>query len=327
MKYFNKLTPLALALGFAAGAAQAVTINSGLVAGANNLIDESRETYVDANNDGKFGVGDVIFGYIRISDFQPSGNTANNQVYGVFSQQIAAGSAGRNVIFEATTVAGLRLKDLLGGDANVGTNALAAFYDRPTAYTDLINSEPPTAPTSMPGYLDYIRNNGALRLVAGFGDADDFLFSEVSLLAAGAGLFVGGSNTSILTARFADTMASNFGAFSILYEDTDWSFNEIGTFNPLTFTPADGGVLISSGTTSGASGADVLPVTHNWQDAGGSYRQCSTSTSPTSPDANCGFTNKNNFSVNAYKVPEPDSLGLFSAALLGLAGFARRRKS
>lgn len=325
MKNFNKLAPLALALGFAVGTAQATTINGGLVAGANNLLDESRETYVDANNDGKFGVGDVIFGYIRISDFQPSGNTAANQVYGVFSQQIAAGSFGRNVVFQATTVAGLRLNDLLGGDANIGANALAAFYDRPTAYTDLINSEPPTAPTSMPGYLDYIRNNGTLRLVAGFGDADDFLFSEISLLGAGMGLTVGSSNSSILSAHFADTLASNFGAFSILYENTDWSFNEIGTFNPLTGSAADGGVLISSGTTSGAVGSDVLPATHNWQDAGGSFKQCATSA--TGGDANCGFTNKNNFSVNVYKTPEPGSLGLFSAALLGLAGMVRRRKS
>lgn len=318
MKYFNKLTPLALALGFAAGAAQAVTINSGLVGGEQNrLQDESRESYVDANNDGKFGVGDVIFGYIKIDKFNPSGLDANNQVYGVFSQQVANNSSGINLFFEATTVAGLRLTDLLGGNPNVGSNALAAFYDRSTPYTaDLTISKPAGSPTSMKDYIDYIRNNGTLRLAAGFVDADDFLYSLINPL---SGITVGSSTSMILSAPSGSTVAFNTGALSLTYNATGLEFEEQDAGGG-----ADGQVLVAEGTTGSATGTSQLPApTNTWKNAGPGFSQCKSPT--TGADTDCGFTDKNNFFVTP--IPEPGSLSLFSAALLGLAGFARRRKS
>jgi hypothetical protein len=328
MKYLNKLTPLALALGLAAGAAQAVTINGGLVAGNNVLSDESRETYVDANKDGLFNIGDVVFGYVRISDFQPSGNPANLQVWGVFSEEIAAGSGGRDVIFKPTTVAGLTLKELLGNDARVGANSFAAMYDSPVGFTDMINAAPPTNPTSMQGYFDYIRTTGTLRIVGGFVDSNDFLYSENTRQGA---LQVGDPNGGIANAPFGPlSIASNFGAISITYNATDWLFNDVPTQNPLQlggWGNAQGQIVISSGTTGGGAGA--LPNPDNWKNAGNDssgnpYLQCNVG----GVDQNCGFTDKNDFAVNAYKqLPEPGSLGLFSTALLGLAGFARRRKS
>lgn len=317
MKQFNKLAPLALALGFAAGAAQAVTINNGLVAGSNTLEDASRETYVDVNNDGRFNAGDVIFGYIQIANLSPAGLVANNQIYGIFSQQIAASSSGRNVVFEATTAAGLTLKDLTGGNANVGANALAAFYDRSTPYTNLITTSAPGAPSSMQDYLNYIYNNGTLRVVAGFGDADDFLVSEINSTFSGS-MSVGSSNAPIINLSSGIRVAANDGAFSVLYNNTDWVFNE------QALTPTiDGQILVSGGSTTGSGNSTPLPQT--WLDAGAGNRQC---TSSAGVDTNCGFTDKNDFVVDvAKRVPEPGSLSLFSAALLGLAGFARRRKS
>lgn len=331
MKYLNKLTPLALALGLAAGAAQAVDLNAGLLPGFNTLVDESRETYIDANGDGKFNVGDVLMGYVRMSDFQPAGvpgQSANLQLWAVFSEEIATGSNGGNIIFKPTTVAGLTLKELLGNDANVGANAFAALYDKPTPYTDIINLAPPTNPSNMKGYFDYIRNNGTLRIVGGFGDSDDFLSSINSPT---AGLNIGDPNGIIPQAVFGlDTIAANYGAISILYNNTDWLFNEMNATNPLASggrNNADGQIIISRGTTGGTAGAPPVPA--NWLDAGSDasntpYAQCLT----LNGDQNCGFTAKNDFAVNVYKqLPEPGSLGLFSTALLGLAGFARRRKS
>lgn len=333
----KKLKSMALAIGLAmagAGTAQAVTLSNALVGGPNDLIDESRETYVDANSNGLFDVGDVIFGYIRISDAQPKGAGGNNQIYGVFSQEIIASqpgsligpTAGRNVFFGPTTVAGLTLSDLLGGDPNVSTTSIAAFYDKPAPYIDLVNNNPPGPPADMPGYIDYIRTNGTLRLVAGFNDPDDFLYSEISLGAFGAGIAVGAPNGPFVTALSSFTLASNFGAFSVQYQDAlPYIFQDIvPVIGPLGLVLAEVG--ISSGTTGGADGASVNPQPKNWLDAGGAYTQCLyTGPDGVPRDTNCGFTDKNNFTVNV--IPEPGTLALASVALLAAGGLARRRRN
>lgn len=318
----GKLASAVTAGLLAVGAAQAATINGGLVGGLNSILDESRETYVDSNRNGLFDAGDVIYGYIRISDFQPKGATGNNQTYGVFSQQVLAGSAGRNVLFGATTVAGLTLKDLLGGDANVNASAIAAFYDKPTPYTDLINTNPPGPPTSMGGYLDYIRTNGTLRLVAGLDQADDFLFSEITLQAAALGVTVGSANAIFANAALtsAFTVAGNFGGFTFSYNNTNFTFEDVLTFNPVTGLFVNADIAISSGTTAGANGANTLPTPNNWKEAGGAFAQCNVG----GVDTACGFQNKNDFLVDVA-VPEPGSLALTSLALLALGGLARRK--
>ncbi|MCQ1549069.1 MAG: PEP-CTERM sorting domain-containing protein [Candidatus Accumulibacter phosphatis] len=323
MKNLKQLTPVALALGLAMASigAQAVTIGTGLVPGLNDLIDESRETYVDVNSNGRFDAGDVIYGYIRLSDFQPSGLDPNNQAYGVFSQEIDAKSSGRDVYFKPTTVAGLTLNDLLSNDANVNASAIAAFYDRSTPFVDLINNNPPGPPASMDGYIDYIHDNGTLRIVAGFSDIDDFLYSEISSPATALGIGIGSSNAPFVSANSSFTIASNSGAFSISYNATGKTFNDLVQ----VFNPSGGLVLaevaVSSGSTGGAAGDSVKPQPKNWLNAGGAFTQCLT----TGGDTNCGFTDKNNFTVNV--VPEPGSLFLFSLALLGLTSFARGRKN
>lgn len=327
-KQANKLKSIALAVGLAMagiGSAQAVTITQGLVNGQNDLVDESRETYVDANTNGLFDAGDVIFGYIRISDFQPAGNSGNNQVYGVFSQQVSGfftNFIGTFITFAPTTVAGLTLADLLG-DASISASAMAAFYDRPTSYVDLINSNPPGPPADMTGYISYIKSNGTRQVVAGFSDADDFLQSQLQ----SSLVLPGGPNGAIPTVPSSITLTGNVGALSILENNTTLVFNDVVPVlreNPIPFAPSLvlAEVAVSSGTTAGAAGSSVLPQPKNWLEAGGPYAQCATAAG----DVACGFTNKNNFTVNVT-IPEPGSLALLSAALLGVAGFARRRKS
>ncbi|GAB4169120.1 MAG: hypothetical protein Fur0039_07730 [Rhodocyclaceae bacterium] len=320
-----KAATLAVGLALAAGGAQAVTIAGGLVGGGNTLLDESREVYVDVNNDGLFSIGDVIYGYIRISDFQPKAVTGNNQVYGVFSQQIVGSSlGGLGVFFGPTTVAGLTLADLLGGDPNVNAAAIAGFYDRPAPYVDIINANPPGPPANMEGYIDYIRNNGTLRVVAGFSDPDDFLFSLINPL---TGASVGGSNAAFVGLPTSITVASNSGAFSVSYNNTPFIFQDLvpvaGPGGPVLAE-----VAVSSGTTAGTGNpADGFanPLPQNWLESGyAGAAQCTAPDAGGIPrDTNCGFIDKNNFSVNV--VPEPGSLALLSLALVGVGALTRRR--
>lgn len=302
----------------ALGAAQATTINAGLVPGVPNLvIDESREAYVDAGSPGVFGVGDVIFGYIRISDFQPSGLTGGNSVYGIFSQEVIAvgGPLGITVTFGPTTVAGLTLSALTGAATPVGS--IVALYDTAAFSVDLINASPGGA-TKMKDYLDLITAEGTLRLIAGFSDVDDFLLSTTAL--------IGAPTSSLIGVPSGITIASTAGALSVLFNATIFTYDDTvpASGPPPLFGPfALAEIGVSSGTVAGTSPA--LPSPQTWLVAdypGFSFTQC---TSVLGADTPCGFIDKNNFNVNP-QLPEPSTHLLLGLALLALAGFRLRRK-
>lgn len=323
MLNLRKLTSVMLVAGLmaAVGAAQATTISGGLIGGQNTIQDESRESYIDANRDGKFSVGDVIIGYIRISDFQPSGTSANNQVYGVFSQQVAASSAGSIINFEATTVAGLTLNALLGGNANVNANAIAAFYDKPVSYVDIINNVAPGGPTKMQDYLTYIAG-GTLRMVAGLDSGSNWIQSTISAQGSAAGVSLGSANATFLSPILTPgvSITNNSGGLTLSYNNTGLMFNAQAAINPILAAVVTADVTLS-GSTKGANGNGVLPSPKStWLSAGAGVAQCST----VAGNQACGFEDKNDFAVDV-KVPEPGSLALVGVALLGLGGAVRRK--
>ena len=312
---------VAVAGVFAAGAAQATTIAGGLVNGFNLVIDESREAFIDnpgGTPNGTFGVGDVIVGYIKISDFNTKGVSANNQVYGIFSQQVT-GVVGGSVTFGATTVAGLRLSDITG--CSSCANGIFALYDRTTPYpVDLVNASPGGA-TTMKDYTDFIKNNGTLELVGGFdlGFPSDFLTSFSS--------FAGAPTSSFIGLPSSVAVASTGAALSITTNNTGFKFvPDVLSVSAPGYTPlllAASSLGVSGGAVSGSGGASPSPQA--WLSAAGygAFTQCLSATSANTP---CGFIDKNNFNVDV--IPEPTSMALFGAALLaGGAGWLRRRPS
>lgn len=326
MLKLRKLTSVMLFSGLlaAVGASQAATIAGSLVGGENTFQDESREAYVDVNRDGKFNAGDVIFGFIQVSQVTPSGVQSNNQIYGVFSQQIAASSAASTVNFEATTVAGLKLQDLLGGNVNVNANAISAFYDKSVPYANLTANNATTASfSSMQNYITYIAG-GTLELVAGLNTANNFLQSNISPASALLGIGIGSANSAFLNpaldANF--TVAGTQAGVDVSYNNTGWLITPHSLFNPLlsAFVPADIG--LASGTVGGANGTSTTPnsPSKNWLTATG-WTQCTSAAA--GANVACGFTDKANYVIDV--VPEPGSLALASLALLALGGLTRRK--
>ena len=210
---------LALALAAPVGA---VTINQGLKPGFNTIEDQDRESYVDANSNGIIDVGDVFVGFVRLDDFIPSvgpGQSSNNQVYAVFSNQII-GTFGdaTQIILGTTTVAGLTLADITGDPNAVG--GMFAVYDSPVPYSDNLVQESAPGATSITDDNDFIVANGTLRLVAGLGAADTYFFVDNATLGLGA-------PTSALIGLPTSVTIGNFvGGLDVLYNNTAFNFND-----------------------------------------------------------------------------------------------------
>ena len=313
MKGILAKTLAAVLIAGAFGSASATTLSGGLTSGVLNTIeDQDREAFVDANSNGILDVGDVFFGFIRIDNFLPKGVNSNNQTYAVLTNQITAVSATDPTVFSlgTTTVVGLRLEDLTGNANAAG--GLVAVFDKPAPYaTDLINGPPPAA-TSMFDYINFITSGATLQLVGGISAADDFLtVDNISLFAAG-------TPTGLIPTVDTSLGVNSFtGGLSVLYNNTGFTFlDAVTTFDPLTGLNKNQ-IGIANGATRGALGEGNEAI---WGNAPG-YTQCLVGANGQATNASCGFVTDADFFV--VPIPEPGSIALLGASLLGLFG-ARR---
>jgi len=309
---------VALALGLATSAG-AVTINQGLTSGVLNTVeDQDREAYIDVNANGLIDVGDVFIGFVRIDNFLPAGLDASNQVYGIISNQITGTDPGdpNLVTLGVTTHVGLRLQDITG-DANTA-GGLVAVYDSAAPFTtDLINNSAPGA-TGIKDDIDLILNEGTLRLVGDLGAADNFLTADVI-----TGFGVGSPNGIFVGLPPSIEFGGFSGGLSVAYNNTAFSYlDAVFVLDPITGLQT-AQIGISGGTFKGAAGdgnEGVFTNASQYLDGGGDpFAQCST----VEGSVPCGFTTDADFFV--VPVPEPGSLALLGAALLGFAGLRRRK--
>jgi len=305
---------VALALGLATSAG-AATINQGLTSGALNTIeDQDREAYIDANGDGLISIGDVFIGVVRIDNFLPSGLAGNNQVYGIISNQIV-GFANLGLVQAVAlgpTVAGggLSLAELTG-DAN-NTGAMVAVYDAAAPFSeDLINA--PTGP-SMLDMIDLITGEGTLRLAIGIVDptaGNDYLTAYV-----GTGFGVGSPNGIFTTTPTSANFGNYGGGLSVMFNNTAFSYLD----NVVTVDLATGLHTTEVGIANGAFRGAIGDGNEAIFGSVPGQTQCSVADGL----APCGFVTDADFFVSP--VPEPGSLALLGAALLGFAGLRRKAK-
>jgi hypothetical protein len=319
----TKQTIQAIAAGLAllaAGSASATTINQGLTDGVLNTIeDQDREAFFDVDQSGTFTVGDVFVGFVRMDGFLPSGDTTDNQVYGIISNQVIAfgGDDGTLLTMGATTAAGLTLPELTGDATTAG--GMFAIYDTNGDYGDLIGSP---VGTGMKDNTDLIAS-GDLRLVAGIvnNELGGDYFQVDNLPGYGDG-----TPTSAFTILPTSVTVGNFtGMLSVLVNNTNFTYRPEVIVADADANFHVGQIGVGNGAIRGAVGDGNEDVFAN----GSQYAfntQCAVREGDQGVESSiCGFVTDADFFVIPDAVPEPGTLSLFGGALMGL-GFARRRR-
>jgi len=319
---------VALVIVGSSAASYATFLDTFLTSGTQNTLrDNSFEAWYDANNDGVFGQGDVLVGFLQIdAKTQPNSVDANNSIYAIFSAQIVApildaGITNQGLVtFGATTVAGLTMSDLIG--APVDANTLVAVYTAPGGFTtDLSVAAPgdtvPPAGVTLADYFNFLKTNGTLELTAGLIDGNDFfraLAEDADLLTAE---FQAPTETQIDTSGSNVNFATFGAALSIILNNTQFTFGTLPTnFAGLV---GFGELIVTGGAVNGAAGTSP----DGWMNLAGlaANGQCGPDTAPNP----CGFANDADFTV--LPVPEPSSMILLGFGLAALGIYGRRARN
>ena len=332
-KIFGRLG-IAAALAISMGGLAHATFLDGFLVGntQNTLNDNSLEGFVDRSvtgtPDGVFGVGDVVVGYLHIEQrIQPGNQSAGNNVYVAFSQQVVATSVvgtATIVTFAPTTVAGLTMADITG-IGGLSANTMVAVYSAPGAgfSVDLTSGTlPPDAvaplgTVTLADYFAFLRTNGTLELTGGIVDGNDFFAARAADADAAAGVQL--PTTGQIAASDSTVNIATYGAaLSIILNNTVFSFGNLNTVFEGIFGT---GQIIVSGPGSVLGGAGTTPF--NAFNVAGliANQQCG---SPTATVV-CGFTdNQNIVLAPVTRVPEPSSMILFGLGLAALGIYGRR---
>jgi hypothetical protein len=280
-----------LVVGMTAVSQAALVIQNG----TNDLVDESKEVYVDVDHSGTINQGDVIYGLFKISTLNL--NSTANTLYIVVSETFAADPtpyaiAGKTMYtfsFTPTTQAGYTLSDLTGGA--IASNAFVAVYtDLSGNFSVDLATTPIASTATIDGMIATITSEGTLLASYGIADSKDYFSGSTDALTASIDYV---ANTALIA-----TLTSSLGTYdagiSVLQDYTPGQLltGSAGVYDDDTGDYHDG--LVYSGTYSGTGTANV-------------------------------FENKLNMYFGANVVPEPASLVIWSL-LTGVVGLARIRR-
>jgi len=289
MKTITKqLAALPLALGLAAGSAQAASVSSTLFAGFQQLSDNSAEYLIDnAGGATTVDVGDQLHGIFTIHTTEQSPNTrnlgggsSNNELSGVFEIEIVSK-------VDTGTPGPGRYLWTFGPSGNLDAyapGAMVVFFEDSAHEYSRVDTDPTPGLQDTTAILEALITDGSVFWVAGVGStgfwnasaSTDDITLIGSIPAPGIG---GGYNTGL----------------ELLVNNSGREIKQVPCFDPFTATIVSVD-MCGSGSLLGTGGV-VTPYE--------------------------SFDNVD-FTVN---VPEPASVALMGLGLLGLAGAARRKAS
>jgi len=291
----------ALTIGFGAGSAKAVTVAETITLGINNISDDDAETWLDVNESGFLDDGDVLTGIIDWGTKSPGGftygvgsvcATCASEFSGVFAAEVT------NVIDLGDGISGFEFGPYEGFGALWDLDALpvgsmVALFDDPTPDLDRAEDAFGSADAT----------DGSLVWVWGFGGDPDEQWTAI-----GADIPEGAPEGTPI-ADYAFQLSS-------LYSTLFGPGLTLGTVNVgcsgTTYEPEDAGKQLPC---IGAPGDNQIQINGGGEVVGAEE----ISDWPIYSDSNAAFR-------VVAQVPEPGTLALLGAGLLGL-GWLRRRKA
>ncbi len=320
MRFSRFLTAAALCMVIAgplnAGVlSSAITINGT----RDNLNDRSFSVLIDVDNDGKYSIDDVIYGYLRVDTVNNDVDTttAGTPIAGTGTASTPAGELGLIYSAQITAIAdggipdGGTFPDTLGDTFSLSATAAGSDFS-------LLNILDPTLASEIGSELS---NAAETVFVA--------VSSTTSPVIGGTGL---NSVSDFTGADFDLELAAGIAAgsddfFHVAQSDM---FDNFGGTEAAGFTIFDQPGLGSSIFVPVGVDSDFTPTSqdisfHDLVLFGGevSFESFTTVTENGTTYSAVALTNHSNFGINA--VPEPTSLAAWGV-LLGLGGFTRRRR-